>query len=241
MNTTLNDKCTVANLIRTMQSKNYRLFTHNNNKEFNLNIICVRSKDRNSGTFNDIEVVMWQDSNGKWLSRNFSCTTDPSDISLRTMKNKLGTAIIKEGQYNGAWAFGLHKNDKDHPALIQVRQITVIRDFNKDNILNIEIPKYDFVRTTKVSDWESYTDYYVRTPVKDILVYRTNTGLFGIDNHRASKYSILNYVGAWSEGCSVQSDYKRYMEEFIDLIKQSLKYYPNSFTITILDENSLVL
>ena len=48
--------------------------------------------------------------------------------------NKLGTGILKEGQYPGMWAQGLHQGK--YTALKQVKPCTLIRDNNKDSKLD---------------------------------------------------------------------------------------------------------
>jgi len=239
MNKQLNNLIEVDRLIKVAYNNGYSLYNKQPLKNYNLNIWVIRAKDRVSGTFNDIEVIFWNDGI-KWNIERYCVTSDPSDISLINRKNPLGTAIIRKGQYKSTWQLGFHKNRKDHIALIQVKPITVIRDFNKDNILDTSIPKYDFINTTNVNKYESCVNYYINTSYGSKLVYRLNTGLFGINNHRASKYSILNRVGLYSEGCIVHNDYKRYMNSFIDIIKKSVIDYGNLFTITIIDEDDLV-
>jgi len=49
--------------------------------------------------------------------------------------NVEGTAILKEGQHRGAWKLGKHKG---YEALVQRKEVTVIRDGNKDGILDLD-------------------------------------------------------------------------------------------------------
>ena len=63
-------------------------------------------------------------------------------------------------------------------------------------------------------------------------------GIFGINIHRASKYHILLKIGAYSAGCQVHNDYKRYLH-FLSLCDESAKIWGDSFTYTLLHESDL--
>jgi hypothetical protein len=92
-------------------------------------------------------------------------------------------------------------------------------------------------------------DHPALVQVNQCTVYRDNnknnilefngkedTGLFGINCHRASRWKILNNVGLYSAGCIVHQDINRYYSEFIPSIK---KYGNNNkkFNYTLLTEN----
>ncbi|MBA3984987.1 MAG: hypothetical protein H0X63_00020 [Flavobacteriales bacterium] len=55
-------------------------------------------------------------------------TTDPGVFWLNNPINKLGTAVLKPGQYIDCWSIGLHQRKTDHPAFVQVDRVTVFRD-----------------------------------------------------------------------------------------------------------------
>ena len=52
------------------------------------------------------------------------------------MLNDEETAILKEGQYRTAYKLGRH--DGEYRALVQARPVTVIRDFDRDGMLDLE-------------------------------------------------------------------------------------------------------
>jgi len=64
------------------------------------------------------------------------------------------------------------------------------------------------------------------------------TGYFGINLHRASKYRLLHYVGKYSAGCQVTQNYDEY-GEFINICKNAAHYWGNSFSYTLLTENQI--
>lgn len=62
-------------------------------------------------------------------------------------------------------------------------------------------------------------------------------GYFGINDHRASKYGIVNYVNRFSAGCQVIRDPNNF-DELMTITSKSLNYFSNSFsyTLTIQDD-----
>ena len=97
------------------------------------------------------------------------------------------------------------------------------------------------------------SDHKALVQVNPIKVYRDSNldefltfkedsvdeGLFGINNHRASKNIITRFIGAYGAGCQVHSDCFRYDNEFIPLIEKSVIYGNKHFSYTLLTENML--
>jgi len=122
----------VKNIIKTLKEKDYLVF-EDDSKNFNLNIVGIRTNDQESNKFNDWMVIFWKYL-GKWNNMSFPITTDPGTYWRKHPMNVKGTAILKEGQHRGMWKVGKHQ-DK-YPALRQNKPCTVIRDNNKDNVLD---------------------------------------------------------------------------------------------------------
>ncbi len=89
-------------------------------------------------------------------------------------------------QYKDCWALGKHKGL--HSALIQVRDVTVYRDFDRD--------------------------------LKSEEIGKQETGLFGINIHRANDSLISKVVDRWSAGCQVIPDPKA-MDFILDKCRDS--------------------
>lgn len=70
----------------------------------------------------------------KWAYWVFKCTTDPGTFWLRNPMNKSGTAILAKGQYLKAYALGMHRGK--YKALVQVGRMNVIRDYDRDAVLD---------------------------------------------------------------------------------------------------------
>lgn len=105
-----------------------------------LNIVYVEGVD-GDGTLNDDAPNEWNDrrlvieiKNRKpTLLGNWDATTEPGFHFTKKPMNLKGAARIAFGQYK-AWRVGVHNRKKKskHEALVQVGEITVHRDFNKD-------------------------------------------------------------------------------------------------------------
>ncbi|MDP3012673.1 MAG: hypothetical protein Q8M92_00430 [Candidatus Subteraquimicrobiales bacterium] len=119
-----------------MQKKNYIFFT----KTYDLNVIGIRNPNPEPDKFDDTLVVAYIDAGGN--KRVFTCpiTTDPGLYYLQNPMNSSGTAILKPGQYRGMWVLGKHKG---YTALAQNKPCTVLRDTNKDKILNWSATKQE--------------------------------------------------------------------------------------------------
>ena len=131
----------IRTLLTIFDTKGYKL----NTRPFELNIVGVRSNSVIPNSFDDLLYVFWKDDNGDWDGKYFSVTTDAGTFWLQSPMNKLGTSLLKQGQYKDAYAVGLHKGQ--YKALVQVKPVTVILDYNRDAIL-------DF------NNWESKTGLF---------------------------------------------------------------------------------
>ena len=121
-------------IFETIKEQGLPLFS-NGSKNYNLNLIGVRSKDNTSNKFNDLMVVMWF-YGGEWNRLNFNITTDPGVYYRENPININGTAILKEGHHKGLWTIGKHKGV--YEALTQTSKAIVYRDNNKDDVLDFD-------------------------------------------------------------------------------------------------------
>lgn len=224
---------TVENVIPVLKKKNYKIF-ENDTKNYNLNVVGIRTNDLGSNAFNDWRVIFWK-YQGKWKIIKQQITTDPGLYWRQNPENVEGVAILKEGQYCGCWTIGLHKGQ--YKALVQCKPITVIRDFDKDVYLDIYEQKDldKFTKKVLTVGGVPTVEYYDGTK----LVQREQTGLFGINQHRAKDGGTSTQVDKWSAGCQVvaaDSDHDKYME----LCDKAAVIYGNSFTYTLINEKDFV-
>lgn len=123
-------KITTALLLAAMERCQYRVFSG----ELNLNLIGIRHKNTKENTFNDFMCVLYQ-VDGKWQFKQFKCTTDPGTYYRKEPINVDGTAIIAAMQHRSLWTFGFHQGK--YPALVQNKPVTVHRDKDLDNELDM--------------------------------------------------------------------------------------------------------
>lgn len=117
----------IANIVQTaFAQRGYRMAT----RPFELNIIGIRANTSIPNIFNDTINVMFTDNTGTTIVNSWHATTDPGTYWLKNPMNTQGTAILKPGQYSGSHALGMHRGK--YLALVQVKPVTVIRDFNRD-------------------------------------------------------------------------------------------------------------
>lgn len=129
---------------------------------------------------------------GKERMETYVITTDPGTYWLKTPANKLGSALLKRNQWVDKWALGFHKN-KQHPALVQVGELEVHRDNDKDivaeeattlhkGLFGINIHRSNATgRTPKIGQWSAGCQVFqVKTDLDRVLaicgLYRTKTG-----------------------------------------------------------------
>ncbi len=117
-------------VILVLKRKGYVVFE--NPKGHDLNIVGIRTKDMESNRFNDWLTVSYI-YDQIWNFFAFPATTDPGTFYRQNPANVKGTAILKPGQYRGAYKIGRHKTYK---ALQQQKPVTVYRDADRDKILD---------------------------------------------------------------------------------------------------------
>lgn len=188
-------------LRNALSGRGYRVFT----RPFELNIVGVRSATQVPNAFDDRLHIFFVNREGKWQHHSFPATTDPGTHWLRTPMNSNGTAILKPGQYRDSHALGMHRGK--YLALVQRRPVTVIRDFNRNNVL-------------------------------DFGEAKQQTGLFGINIHRALLRGTTRYVDNFSAGCQVFANGEDFAQ-FIQLCEQHKRMYGNSFTYTLIEADKL--
>lgn len=127
--TTLTNKCLNADFQKIFADKGYAFFTKG---AYNINIIGVRHKGfKVTNRFDDCLVIVYNTDKENNVRRVFQCTTLPGKKALEHPTDIKGTAILKEGQYRGAYKVGYHKGK--YKALCQRKPLPVYRDGNKDD------------------------------------------------------------------------------------------------------------
>ena len=104
--------------------------------KWNLNLIGVRKANRKANQFDDEFHLIFKDDRNQWNDVSLACTTDPGLYWLHNPMRSAGTAILKAGQYRGAYEIGLHRGR--YPALVQRKPVKVFRDRNRNDVLDMD-------------------------------------------------------------------------------------------------------
>lgn len=192
----------LAMIQATLLQKGFKTYS----RPYELNIVGIRTDSTKPNSFDDFINVFYQDSNGNWMFHQFKATTDPGTYWLENPLNPQGTAILKHGQYIGSHTIGLHRGK--YTALVQKHPLTVIRDYDRNAML-------------------------------DFMNGKEETGLFGINIHRASQTGTTTYVDKYSAGCQVFASADDF-NVFMQLCERHRQNYGNDFTYTLIDERALV-
>lgn len=105
-------------------------------KAYDLNLMGIRNSNVQSGAFDDTLAVIYRDDARREVVVRWEFTADPSPHYLVRPINAKGTAILAPGHYPGMWRPGLHRGK--YRALVQVGRCTVIRDANRDRVLDFD-------------------------------------------------------------------------------------------------------
>lgn len=113
-----------------LKQNGYTLYT----EPYRLNIVGLRNDSVIPNRFDDEIHVFYTKQDGSWNYHIWPATTDPGTFWLNNPSYEQGTAILAQGQYQDSYAIGKHKGLYD--ALIQNRPVTVIRDYDRDTLLD---------------------------------------------------------------------------------------------------------
>jgi len=127
----------LSNIQAALSGKGYREYSRPNE----LNIVGIRADSTQPNAFDDSIHVYYKTGTGDWQLHSFSATTDPGTYWLENPLNPQGTAILKAGQYLNSHSIGLHRGK--YEALVQVRPVTVLRDYDRNAVLDFLNGKED--------------------------------------------------------------------------------------------------
>ena len=124
---------------RALTRAGLSVFT-NNARNFNLNLVGIRSDNRKADGFDDWFTCFWVTPDGNWMSYVWAWTTDPGRYFLtKKLLNPKGCAILAPGQYHGAYKIGYHRGQ--YKALVQRgAAVNVYRDKDRDMMLDASGP-----------------------------------------------------------------------------------------------------
>jgi hypothetical protein len=122
----------LAAIINVLRFKTYETYI----RPFELNIIGIRNESTVPNRFDDEIHIFFKNHSKLWIHYIFPATTDPGTYWLKNPMNPQGTAILAQGQYNDAYQIGLHRGK--YYALVQRKPVTVLRDYDRNAILDFQ-------------------------------------------------------------------------------------------------------
>lgn len=122
----------LAAILNLFSQKSYEIYQ----RPYELTIIGIRSESTVPNRFDDEIHVLFKNNSKQWIHYIFPATTDPGTFWLKNPLSPQGTAILKEGQYKGAYQIGLHRGK--YYALVQAKPVTVLRDYDRNAILDFK-------------------------------------------------------------------------------------------------------
>jgi hypothetical protein len=130
-------KMNLTEIMQAIKQKGYTVYE----QPFELNIVGIRKNSNISNRFDDSITVFYKNREGNWQWFSWPATTDPGTYWLKNPDAPKGTAILKSGQYRNAYIIGLHRGK--YTALVQrgPNPVTVMRDYNRDNVLDFNTGK----------------------------------------------------------------------------------------------------
>lgn len=120
-----------------LRHEGHELF-ENDSRNYNLNIIGIRSNTAKLDEFGCQLMVCWK-YNGSWSTRSYHITTYPGrHYMTQKLLNPAGCAILVPGQYKGIYSVRLHNNK--YKALCQTYgEVNVFRDKDKDQQFDLNV------------------------------------------------------------------------------------------------------
>jgi hypothetical protein len=122
---------TAKTITDTLKRRDYPVFKG----DYNLNLVGIRSSDKDANSFNDRLVVLYE-LDRKQIMHVFPLTTDPGLFYRENPINVAGTAVLVPGHYRSCWALGAHQGK--YKALVQRGPMSVYRDNNGDQSIDAD-------------------------------------------------------------------------------------------------------
>lgn len=106
--------------------------------EYNLNFAGFRTKSRIVNNWDDFFCILYERDGKEVMFTTSNYTTDPGIYYMqKKLLNPLGCGIMAQGHYPKLWKEGIHAGK--YKAFIQVSPVSVYRDRNKDNYMDMDV------------------------------------------------------------------------------------------------------
>jgi hypothetical protein len=197
------------------------------------------TKDKVENAVKNKKYVWFEDSSNKGYDLNIVGIRNNNKDVADKVTNLFDDVLTVSYKVNGNWVYKewAVTTDPGRRAMLEVKNANGVArlvpgQYRSSYSIGLHKGKYEALRQTK-----PVTVY--RDPDKD-LVYdenKTQTGLFGINIHKAGKNSSI--IENWSEGCQVfkvEADFN----EFMDICRSAAKIHGSTFTYTLIESTDII-
>lgn len=167
-----------------------------NIENFGLNLVAFRTNNRLVDNWDDVLTMTWLENGSEKIIVFHEYTTDPG-IYYMTIKllNPLGCGILKKGQYKKMFKEGIHQGK--YRALVQANPVTVYRDRNKDNFMDMD-PTTEYTGMYAINLHHGYTAMKVNNNSALCQVLRRQSEhdilMKQYDKHKALYGTYIDYT-----------------------------------------------
>ena len=203
-------KYTREKIAEVMASKGYKYFTDDNTKSYDVNIIGIR----NSGTKNRV--------------------TNAFDDAI-TISYKNGEGEWQYHEFNCTTDPGTHWVEN----VLNDKGVAILKPGQYRGSHKLRLHQGKYLALGQKKNVTVYRDNN-RNNTYDLDESKTDTGLFGINIHRATSRAgnKSTRIDKWSAGCQVIASNDDW-HEFLDVCQLAREIHGNSFSYTLLESNDL--
>lgn len=197
------------------------------------------TKEKIEQALKNKKYVWFEDIENKGFDLNIVGVRNNSKDIADKVTNLFDDILTVSYKSNGKWMYQewAITTDPGRRAMLEVKNPTGVArlvpgQYRSSYSIGLHKGKYEALRQTKPV-------IVYRDPDKD-LVYdenKTQTGLFGINIHKAGKNSSI--IENWSEGCQVfkvEADFN----EFMDICRSAAKIHGSTFTYTLIESTDII-
>jgi len=204
-------KHTREKIAEIMTSKGYKYFTDDNNKSYDVNIIGIRNSDTKGRVTNSFD-----------------------DLITISYKNE-------DGEWN-YFEFNCTTDPGSHwvKNILNEKGVAILKPNQYRGSHKLRLHQGKYLALGQKKEVTVYRDNN-RDDKYDLNESKTDTGLFGINIHRATGRAggKSTRVDKWSAGCQVIADNDDW-HLFLDICQSAREIHGNSFSYTLIESKDII-
>ena len=204
-------KHTREKIAEVMASKGYKYFTDDNNKTYDVNIIGIRNSNTKGRVTNAFDDTM-------------------------TISYKCEEGVWHYNEFNCTTDPGSHWVEN----ILNEKGVAILKPNQYRGSHKLRLHQGKYLALGQKKEVTVYRDNN-RDGNYDLDESKTDTGLFGINIHRATGRAggKSTRVDKWSAGCQVIADNDDW-HTFLDICQSAREIHGNSFSYTLLESKDIV-